>query len=78
MEKRHLKKRHRMRKKDIVKFSSMVETVLGISLDTVELDCAELDHMTVYIVKGEIIAMELENDIFLTLRGILRYNPKKR
>ncbi len=77
MEAFHLKKRHRMRKKDIVKVNQRFEDRLGISLQTMELDSADFGGQTVYIVGGEVVAMEIGDEPFLTLKGLLKYQPAK-
>ncbi|MCK4614183.1 MAG: RNA-binding protein [Thermoplasmata archaeon] len=78
MRKRHLKKRHRMRKRHISALNREFQTNLGIILSTDNLDSAEMEGMTFYIAEGEVMAMEMEKEPFLTLKGILRHPPIKR
>ena len=75
MDQFHLKKRHRMRSREIRQFTSRLHERLGVTLETDELDCGTSDHDTYYITGGEIIAMEIEGEPFLTLRGLLKYRP---
>lgn len=77
MEKPHLKKRHRMRKKDISKLEEQLELVLGISLGTKDVDSGDLGGETVYIVDNQIVAIDSEQGPYLTLRGLLKYTPKR-
>jgi len=66
-----------MRKKDSKKLNDLLKDRLGVTFDTSELDCAELSGRTVYITHSEIVAAEWEDGPFLTLRGILRFPPKR-
>jgi len=67
-----------MRKKDISKMITEIEEKFGFILPTKELDSADLNGETVYIAGGEVIAMEIEGEIFLTLKGLLKYKPETK
>lgn len=77
MDQLHLKRRHRMRSKDIKKFTGRLYDRLGISLETNELDCGESNNASYYITGDDIIAMEIDDEPFLTLKGLLKYKPER-
>lgn len=62
----------------MVKVIQELETTFGIELNIKEMDCAESNEQLVYIIDGVVVAMELEREHFLTLKGILRFHPRKR
>ncbi len=75
-----LRKRHRMRQKEIAALSSSIGSALGTEVfsasDTV--DMAEAPGYEVVIVDGEVRAMVMQGVPFLTVRGLLRYSATKR
>ena len=75
-----LKKRSRLRKKEIKAFSEHLETIFSKQCfstnDTV--DKAELGDFEVILVNGEILGLVIQNTPFLTVRGLLKYRPEKR
>ena len=77
MDQFHLKKRHRMRSKDIRKFTTRLYDRLGVKLETDALDSGEANHAFYYITGGDIIAMEIDGEPFLTLKGLLKYKPER-
>ena len=75
-----LKKRHRMKKKMIRSVVGKLGASFGVALDWVEkdLDQAKGPNGPVYILDGEIVALEVDGSAALSLRGLLRYRPPKR
>lgn len=76
----HLRKRHRLRQKEIVSISSRIDEVLGTKSfgpsDTV--DMAEGPDFDVVFVDGKILGFLPGGEPFLTVRGLLRYGASKR
>lgn len=75
-----LRKRHRMRQKDIASIASAIEAATGAKVfspaDTV--DMAEGPGYDAVIVDGKVLAMVLDGVPFLTVRGFLRYPASRR
>lgn len=75
-----LRKRHRMRQKEIAAIASAIEGATGGKVfsasDTV--DMAEGPDFDAVIVDGKVLAVVLGGVPFLTVRGLLRYNSTKR
>lgn len=75
-----LRKRHRMRQKEIAAIASSIAQAIGgevfSSSDTV--DMAEGPGFDAVIVDGKVLAIILEGVPFLTVRGLLRYDAPKR
>lgn len=75
-----LRKRHRLRQKEIAALSHQIDNSLGTKsfseLDAV--DMAEGPEYDVVFVDGKILAFLPSGTPFLTIRGLLRYNATKR
>ncbi|MCQ5375212.1 MAG: RNA-binding protein [Methanomassiliicoccales archaeon] len=74
-----IRKRHRLRKKEIDALAGEIFSQLGIetftSNDTV--DRAESGDYDVIFVNGEIEAIVFKGRAFLTLKGLLKYKPQR-
>ncbi len=75
-----IRKRKRMRGKEVKSLATEMEAVLGVPLFTEEdgVDMAESSDFSLIFVKGDILGLVLEGKPFLTVRGILKYKPEKR
>jgi PUA domain protein len=75
-----LRKRHRLRLKEIRALADSLDESLGTQTigenDTV--DMADASEFQVVFVGGKIIAMVLDGTPFLTVRGLLKYSASKR
>jgi len=75
-----LRKRHRMRQKEIAAIASRIESATGSKVfsasDTV--DMAEAPGYDAIIVDGKVLAIVLDGTPVLTVRGLLRYGASKR
>jgi PUA-domain protein len=75
-----LRKRHRLRQKEIVSLAGSIDSALGIKsfteMDIV--DMAEGPDFNVIFVDGKILAFVPGGMPFLTVRGLLRYGATKR
>ena len=75
-----LRKRHRLRQKEIRALSGRIDTDLGtksFSEDDI-VDMAEAPEYEVVFVGGKILAFTPSGIPFLTIRGLLRYGASKR
>jgi PUA domain protein len=75
-----LKKRHRLRKKEIKSLSQELFNVLSLecfSLDDT-IDMADIQRFHVILVNGEILGLVCKNIPFLTVKGLLKFKPKKK
>ncbi len=76
----HLRKRHRLRRKEIRAISESLNAILSEPCfstgDTI--DKAELGRFHVLLVDGEILGMIIEDNPFLTVKGLLKYKPEKK
>lgn len=74
-----LKKRHRLRKKEIKAISEhFVSIFLKPCISVYEtVDRADVGKFDVILVNGEILGMVLNDMPFLTVKGLLKYHPEK-
>jgi len=75
-----IRKRRRLRSKDMRQMADTVAAALGKPTFGEE-DAVDLANSTDYdllFVNGRILGMILEDEPFLTVRGILQYRPEKR
>jgi PUA domain protein len=75
-----LRKRHRMRQKEIASIASEIEAATGAQVFTSSdaVDMAEGPGYDAVIVDGKVLALVLEGVPFLTVRGLLRYPASRR
>lgn len=75
-----LRKRHRLRQKEIASLSAMLDFVLGTKTFSERdiVDMAEGPDFEVVFVDGKILGFLPEGVPFLTVRGLLRYGATKR
>ena len=75
-----LRKRHRLRQKEIAAISSRLDESLGTRTfsELEAVDMAEAPNFDVIFVGGKILAFVLDSVPFLTVRGLLRYGATKR
>ncbi len=75
-----LRKRHRLRQKEITSLSGTLDSVLGTRTFSVDdaVDMAEGPDYEVVFVDGKILGFLPEGVPFLTIRGLLRYGATKR
>lgn len=75
-----LRKRHRLRKKEIKALSESLEEIFSkycFSMDET-VDKANMGRFDVILVNGEMLGMVFEDRPFLTVKGLLKYRPSKR
>ena len=77
MEKHRLRNCHRMKRKAIKQLNQRLENTLGIKIASETLDSGEFDGKQVYIEDHEIIAIDIGDSVFLTLKGILKIQPER-
>ena len=75
-----IRKRKRMRSKEIKSLSQKLEGMLGVPVfgESDAVDMAESSDFNVVFVGADILAVVVDGDPFLTVRGILKYKPVKR
>ena len=75
-----IRKRKRLRSKEVKAYSEDLEKAFGMQIFTSDdaVDVAESSEFNVIFVNGEIAGMIYEGKTFLTVRGLLRYKPQKR
>jgi PUA domain protein len=75
-----LRKRHRLRQKEIRAIASEIARVLGTQSfdESAIVDMAETLGFEIVIVDGKALAFVVDGHPFLTVRGLLRYSPTKR
>lgn len=75
-----VRKRGRMREKDVKVMAETLSTMLGVQVfgDEDVVDMAESTDFQVVFVNNEILALVIEGRPFLTVRGLLKYKPTKR
>jgi len=75
-----IRKRKRMRSKDIKVLSSQLEEMLGVPVFTEDdtVDIAESSEFDILFVDNDILGLVIEGRPFLTVRGVIKYKPVKR
>ena len=75
-----VRKRHRLRQKEVKSIVSAIDPVLGTtSFDETEIvDRAETPDYDILYIDGKVLGMVIGQTPFLTVRGILRYGAAKR
>ena len=75
-----VKKRKRMREKEVKAWASQLTDVFGIEVFTEKdaVDLAESTDFDLIFVNNDILGIIYEDKPFLTVRGILKYKPEKR
>jgi len=82
MQELKIRRRHRLRQKEISAIAERLDAILGTSTFTADdpVQMAEIYGLeqTVYILGDEIVAIEIEGQPFLYLKGIMKYGASKR
>ena len=75
-----IRKRKRLRSKEVKAYHEEIERALGIIPFTTDdaVDLAESSEFNVIFVNGEILAMVYDGKTFLTVRGLLKHRPQKK
>ncbi len=75
-----IRKRKRMRDKDVKALAQEMEEVSGVPVFTAAdgVDMAESADFDLVFVKGDILGLVKDGKPFLTIRGVLKYRPTKR
>ncbi len=75
-----LKRRRRLRRKQIEALAASLRASLGAPVfgPEDEVDEALFQGQRVVLVRGEVLALEVEGALFLTVRGLLKYRPEGR
>jgi PUA domain protein len=75
-----IRKRKRMRTKEIKEISKELEEELGVPVFTEDeaVDLAESTDYNVLFVNNSILGLVVDGKPFLTVRGVMRYRPEKR
>ena len=73
-----IRKRKRLRSKEVKAYSEEIERNLGVTTFTADeaVDLAESSDFNVIYVNGEILAIVFDGKVFPTVRGLLRYKPQ--
>ena len=75
-----LKKRHRLRNKEIRRISEQLSEVFGKDFDFEgeDVDKADALNLEFIILKSEIFGIIVDSTPFLTVKGLLKYKPERR
>ena len=75
-----IRKRKRMRAKDIKVISAVLESELGVPVFSEDspVDLAESTEFNLLFVGSDILGLVVDGRPFLTVRGIIKYKPTKR
>ena len=75
-----IKKRKRMREKEVKALATQLKDVFDIDVFTEKdaVDIAESSDFDLIFVNNDILGLVYEEKPFLTVRGILKYKPEKR
>ncbi|MBU4256694.1 MAG: RNA-binding protein [Candidatus Thermoplasmatota archaeon] len=75
-----LRKKHRLRKKDVEKLSKILNDTFGKEIFTGNeiMDQADAEGNTVLSINNEVLGLIINDKPFLTLKGLLKYKPEKK
>jgi PUA-domain protein len=75
-----IRRRKRMRSKEIKVFSSDLEEILGVPVfkENDPVDMAESSEFNVLFVGNDILGIVYDGKPFLTVRGLMKYRPEKK
>jgi PUA domain protein len=75
-----IRKRKRLRSKDARLLAERMESIFGMATfsDEDAVDVANSSDFDLLFINGRILGMLLEEEPFLTIRGVLHYRPEKR
>ncbi|MDH3365284.1 MAG: RNA-binding protein [Thermoplasmata archaeon] len=75
-----IRRRHRLRQKEIQSLFSTIETTMGTKTvsDKATVDRAEAPDFDVLFVDNSLLAIVIKGEPFLTVRGVLKYGAAKR
>lgn len=75
-----IRKRKRMRSKEVKALTKELEETMGVPVFSEEdgVDMAESSDFDLIFVKSDILGLVYEGKPFLTIRGILKYRPDRR
>ncbi len=75
-----IRRRHRLRQKEIESLFSVIDAVLGTNTVTAKatVDRAEASGFDVIFVDNSMVAMVIDDVPFLTVRGLLKYGATRR
>ena len=75
-----IRKRKRMRSKEVKALAKELEDTIGVPVFSEEdgVDMAESSDYNLIFVKSDILGLVYDGKPFLTIRGILKYRPEKR
>lgn len=75
-----IRKRKRMRDKDVKALAEQIEDTCGVPVFVPAdgVDMAESSDYGLIFVKGDILGLVKDDKPFLTIRGVLKYRPTKR
>ncbi|MCQ2079154.1 MAG: RNA-binding protein [archaeon] len=75
-----IRKRKRLRNKEVKALSEQLEAVLGVPVfsDSEAVDRAESTDFDLIIVGNDILGFIMDEKPFLTVRGVLKYRPVRR
>ncbi len=75
-----LRKKYRMRKKEVEKLSKILNDTFCKEIFTGNeiMDQADAEGCRILIINSEILGLIINDKPFLTLKGLLKYNPEKK
>lgn len=75
-----VRKRHRLRKKEIKALLKELHETLTIEPFSINdtVDLASIQFFDIIFVNGEILALIYNDKVFLTVKGLIKYHPKKK
>jgi PUA domain protein len=74
-----VKRRSRLRSKDMKKVLAWMEEEWGIGIpEDMEMETCSVDGQQSYVVNGKIVGMEEKGGFMMTLKGIMELKPTKR
>ncbi len=75
-----IRNRHRLRKKAIFKLVQKLNIIFSMifDLENSTVDSATFEWHEVLIIDNELLGLMIDGEPFLTIRGILRFQPKHR
>ena len=75
-----IRNRHRLRKKEVRELSQKFDTTFStkFNFENSTIDSATFDNFEILIIDNEMVGFIIQDTPFFTIRGLLRYRPKRR
>ena len=74
-----VKRRYKLRSKDVKEVLAWIEDSFGVDLGNLrDLECGFIGDQKAYLANGKVVAVEVEGGLMPTIHGLMEHSPSKR